>query len=96
MDRDTPQPLTTEQAKARLRAAAERASPTEWLYRHPWNALGLAVVGGFVISRMRLPQATSALTIQWLGPLLMGTVIRQLTSQGSCRRKTPLPRHGSK
>jgi hypothetical protein len=96
MDRDTSQPLTTEQAKDRLRAAAEHASPAEWLHRHPWGTVGLAVVGGFVISRMRLPRATSALTIQWLGPLLMGAAIRQLTSPGSSSRKTPLPRHGSK
>jgi hypothetical protein len=81
MDRNTSQPLTTEQAKARLRAAAERASPSEWLHRHPWNALALAVAGGFVISRMRLPMAASVLTTQWLGPMLLGVVARRVSKQ---------------
>jgi hypothetical protein len=86
-------PLTTEQAKARLRAAADQASPTAWFQRHPLNALGIAVAGGFIISRVRLPVAAGVLAIEWLGPLLLGVAMRQLGSPGNVRRKTRPARH---
>jgi hypothetical protein len=86
---NTSQPLTTEQAKARLREAADRASPSAWLQHHPWNALGLAVVGGFIMSRMRLPMAASVLTSQWLGSLVLGVVVRQLAGTGSTYKRVP-------
>jgi hypothetical protein len=86
---NTSQPLTTEQAKARLREVADRASPSTWLQHHPWNALGLAVAGGFVMSRMRMPMAASVLTTQWLGPLLLGAVVKRLTSTGGAHKRAP-------
>lgn len=81
MDSHTPEPLSTEQAKARLREKAERASPSNWLQQHPWNALGAAIAGGFVLSRMRFPLAAGTLLIQGLGPVLLGVVLRQVSKK---------------
>jgi len=40
-------PLTTDEAKARLRLAADRASPSALVERHPWQALAAALIGGY-------------------------------------------------
>lgn len=85
MDSDTPHPLTIEQAKARLRAAADEASPGAWLHQHPWAALGIALASGYVVSRMRLPMAASTLLTQKLAPLLLGAAIRKVTDRAQRR-----------
>ena len=43
----TPHPLTPDEAKARLRLAAHRASPSALVERHPWQALAAALIGGY-------------------------------------------------
>ena len=74
MDRDTSEPLTPEQAKARLRAAAQQASPSAWVRRHPLHALSAALLGGFIAGRLRPPSAGDLLLAQKLVmPLLLGT-----------------------
>lgn len=77
----TPEPLTTEQAKARLRAAAERASPSHWFERHQWGAIGLALAGGFILSRVRLPVLAGAVASRWAFPLLMGIMSRDTSTK---------------
>jgi hypothetical protein len=78
MDSDTPGPLTTEQAKARLRAAAERASPSAWMQRHPLHALGVALAGGFIAGRLQTPYAGGLLLAQKLVyPLLVNASRRK-------------------
>jgi hypothetical protein len=70
--------LTTEQAKARLRAAAEQASPSAWVRRHPLHALSIALLGGFVAGRLRAPSAGDLLLAQKLvAPLLLGVARRK-------------------
>lgn len=49
---ETDGPLTPEQAKARLRSAAERLSPGAWVRGHPWQVSGLAMVAGFIAARI--------------------------------------------
>ena len=85
MGRDTPEPLTTEQAKARLRVAAQNASPTMWFQHHPWKAIGIALASGFVVSRMRLPANSGAMMTRLLAPLLVGSVIKQVQEERSGR-----------
>jgi len=78
MGRYTPKPLTTEEAKERFRAAAEAATPSSWLKRYPIRALALALAGGFVIARVRLPAATGLLLAQKvILPFLVGTTKRK-------------------
>ncbi|MEJ2061413.1 MAG: hypothetical protein P8Y64_13155 [Gammaproteobacteria bacterium] len=78
MDRDASQPLTTEQAKARLRAAAEQASPVSWVKRYPLGALSMALVGGFVAARFRLPTVGGLfLAEKLISPLLLGVIKRK-------------------
>lgn len=96
MDGDTSKPLTTEQAKARLRAAAERASPGAWFERHHWRALGLAAAGGFLLSRTRLPMATGVLTSRWIVPLLLEVAIHGLSGKGSTSHATKPPQRGAR
>jgi hypothetical protein len=78
MGRATTRPLTTEEAKARLRAAAEQASLSTWVQRHPLHALGVALVGGFVAGRLRAPVVGSLLLAQKLvAPVLLGMARRK-------------------
>jgi hypothetical protein len=78
MDGDTHQPLTTDEAKARLRIAAEQASPTAWLKRHPRHALALALLGGFVAGRVRASSIDGLLAAQkLLVPLILGAAAKR-------------------
>ena len=78
MDRDTPRPLSVEEAKARLREAADNASPSAWFKRHPLQALTAAVIGGFVVARMRMPMTQGLLLAQRIvTPFLFGSVRRK-------------------
>jgi hypothetical protein len=88
MDRNTPKPLTTEQAKDRLRAAAQHASPTTWFQHHPWKVIGIALASGFVVSRLRLPANTTATITRLIAPLMVGSVIRQLNDERSVKTKS--------
>ncbi len=45
----TPRPLTSEEAKERLRRAGQ--GPGEWLQRHAWSVLALALAAGLVAGR---------------------------------------------
>ncbi len=85
MDRDTSHPLTPEEAKARLRAAAQQLSLTTWMSRHTWRALALALAGGFVVGRLRVPVITGTLLMQRIAPLLLTVLLR--------RRKETKNRH---
>ena len=82
MDRDAPQPLTTEEAKARLRVAAQRASPVAWMQQRPWSSLATAAVLGFVVSRLRLPLTRGVIVARWFGPMVMGMAVRRLFNKG--------------
>jgi hypothetical protein len=78
MDRNSSQPLTTEQAKARLRVAAEQASPSAWVRRRPLYALSVALLGGFVAGRLRTPTGDDLLLVQKLiAPFLLGVARRK-------------------
>jgi len=39
---DPHQPLSVEEAKARLRAVAAEATPAAWVRENPWDAVALA------------------------------------------------------
>lgn len=45
-------PLTVDEAKAELRAAAGRVGPSAWLQRHPATVLGIAAAAGFLAAHM--------------------------------------------
>lgn len=60
-------PLSVEQAKARLRAAAREASPLGWVSRHPAQALALAIAAGFLVARLPAAGVGQAL-MQVLAP----------------------------
>jgi hypothetical protein len=87
MGRNTPQPLTTEQAKARLRIAAQHASPATWLQHHPMKAILIALASGFVVSRLRLPANTSAMMTRIFAPLVVGSVTRKVQQERSRQRE---------
>jgi hypothetical protein len=77
VDRDDSQPMTVAEAKARLRAAAEQVRPSAWVRRHPLDALGIALLGGFVTGHLRAPSAGGLLAAEKLVvPLLVGMVRR--------------------
>ncbi len=71
--------LTTEEAKARLRAAAQNVTLGTWVGRNKWSLLAAAVAGGFVASRLRLPNLLSSVLIQRSLPLLLSGLL------GGCR-----------
>jgi hypothetical protein len=77
MDHDSTKPLSVEEAKARLRIAANRASPSTWVRRHPLPALGVALLGGLVAGRLHSQSAGGLLLALKLVPsLLLGKTIR--------------------
>ena len=84
MDRDTSHPLTPEEAKTRLRAAAQQVSLTNWMSRRTWRVLALALAGGFVVGRLRVPVITGSL-LQRIAPVLLTVLLR--------RRKESKDRH---
>ncbi len=72
-------PPTTEEAKARLRAAAQNITLGTWVSKNRWSLLAVVVAGGFVASRLRLPTLLGSVLIQRAAPLLLSTVL------GGCR-----------
>jgi len=42
------QPLSVEEAKARLLEVAAEATPAAWVREHPWSAVGLAFGAGLL------------------------------------------------
>ena len=75
MDGDAPRPLSTEEAKARLRAAARGLSLGPWVRQHSWRVLGLSLVGGFVVGRMRISALTRTAMMQRIVPLLLTVLV---------------------
>lgn len=71
MDRDTTHPLTPEEAKARLRAAAEQVSPKYWISRHKAGALAAALASGFIAGRLRVPQMVHTMLVRQVVPKLV-------------------------
>ncbi len=45
---DTNEPLSVEEAKARLLEVAAEATPAAWVREHPWGAVALAFAAGVV------------------------------------------------
>jgi hypothetical protein len=77
MDRDSSQPISTEEAKARLRAAAQELSLSHWLGRRTWTVLAVALAGGFVVGRLRISVLSRALLMQRVAPLLLAVMLRR-------------------
>jgi hypothetical protein len=65
------QPISTEEAKARLREAARRASPSGYVQQHPLQTVGLALVAGLLAGRTRLPNTTAMVLAEQLLPLVI-------------------------
>lgn len=65
-----PATLTTEEAKARLRAAAQNVTLGAWVSRNKWSLLTAAVAGGFIAARLRLPSLFGSVLIGRAVPLL--------------------------
>jgi len=84
MDSDPSKPLSTDEAKARLRDAARRASPSGYVQQYPVQTLGLALVAGLLAGRLRLP-GTMALT---LAQQLLPFAIRQTWTSRPYKEKS--------
>lgn len=67
---DALRPLTTGEAKDRLRLAAQQASPSAWVQRHPLPALAAALIGGFVTARLQSPDPGGKRSLGFLAPLI--------------------------
>ena len=68
MDRDTSHPLSTAEAKARLRAAAQELTLEHLIGPRTWRVLAVALAGGFVFGRMRV---TAMMVMRQIVPLLL-------------------------
>lgn len=92
MDRDPHQPLTTqrplpltpEEAKARLRAAAQNVTLAAVVSRSAWPLLAVAVAGGFIAARLRLPKLLGSVVIQRAAPLLLGALLGRKGPHSGC------------
>lgn len=85
MDRNSSKPLTPDEAKARLRDAALRASPTGYLRGHPFQSMGLAMAAGIMAGRTRLSGTVILSLADQLLPLVARFIVRQ---QGPTSKKS--------
>jgi len=75
---DATRPLSTEEAKAKLRTAVKNATPAAWVRSHPLQALSLAMASGFIAAQLRRPITGNLLLAQkLLLPLLLGATKRK-------------------
>lgn len=78
MVRDTSRTLSVEEAKARLRIAVNAATPSAWVAHYPLRAFTLALIGGYLIARLRIPAATGLMLAEKIFvPHLVGSVRRR-------------------
>lgn len=94
MDRDPHQPLTapltTEEAKARLRAAAQSVTLGALMGKRTWPLLAAAVAGGFVAARLHLPQRLGPVLIRRAAPILLGALLGRKRSHSECSEDSSL------
>lgn len=87
MERDPNQPLTrpltTDEAKARLRAAAQDVTLTSLIGKTSWLLIAAAVAGGFAAARLRLPSLLGSVLIQRAAPMLLSLF---LGKKGCCSK----------
>ncbi|NIR59354.1 MAG: hypothetical protein GWO02_07445 [Gammaproteobacteria bacterium] len=69
-----PEPLSPEQAKARLREAADNVGVGAWVRRHPYDAVMIAVIAGLLLGGVPALREAS------------GQVLRRLLLPGVSRR----------
>lgn len=77
MDRDSTHSLSTEEAKANLRAASQELSLNHLIGRSTWSVLAVSMVGGFVAGRVRIPAMTGNLLMQRIAPLLIAVWLQK-------------------
>lgn len=79
-------PLTVEEAKARLRAAAQDVTLGALMGgKRSWWLLGAALMGGFVAGRGQLRKAAGSVLIQRLAPMLLRALFRNESAHsGGC------------
>jgi hypothetical protein len=77
MDRDTSHPLTPEEAKARLRAAAEQASLANWMNQHKVGVLAAALAGGFIAGRVPVSLLAPAMLARRVVPMLVLSLLQK-------------------
>lgn len=77
MDRGATNTLTPEQAKARLREAAQELGVNHWVGQHTWRVLALALVGGYVVGHLRIPALMGTRLVQRVLPVLLTTWLRR-------------------
>jgi len=79
-------PLSPAEAKARLRAAAERASPAYWVQQRPWRLLGMALCGGFLTGRLRISPLFAMTLSRRLLPAFAAHVLKRRHTLRGTRR----------
>jgi len=77
MDRDPTNTLTPEEAKARLRAAAQELGVNHWVGERTWRVLVLALAGGYIAGHARIPAVMGTRLIQRVVPLLLTAWLRR-------------------
>lgn len=76
MDSDTTHPLSPEEAKACLRAAAQQITLVDWMSQHTWRVLALSLAGGIIVGRLRVPIFAGSMMMQRLVPILLTVFLR--------------------
>lgn len=83
MDRAPQGPLTTAEAKARLRAAAQNVTIGAWPTQGRWPLL-IAAAAGFVAGRLRLPTLLGSALCRRAAPMLLSMLLtRKKADQNS-------------
>ncbi len=80
MDSTSQKPLTTAEAKARLRVAAQNVAIGAWMDKGGWPLLGGAAVAGFVVARLRLLDLAGLAMARRAIPILLNMLLTRKRS----------------
>ena len=75
MDRDPARPLSIDEAKARLRTAAQDLTLSHVIGRRTWSVLALSVAGGFVAGRIGIAAIGRTLLMQRYMPVVFAMLL---------------------
>ncbi len=80
MDSTSQKPLTTAEAKVRLRVAAQNITVGALINKGGWPLLGVAAVAGFIVARLRLSGMAGSATVRRTIPILLDMLLTRKKS----------------
>ena len=87
MDSDRVHALTPDEAKQRLRDAAQQVNLSQWVGRHRWQVMVAALVGGFIVGRVGIRALAQGMLVSRFAPSLLTLMMPGLPARTSQPRQ---------